>query len=919
MNKIFRYPGTKSYTQDQEDIFYGRADDIDNIFRSMLLNACTVILGKSGIGKSSVINAGLIPKIDKEINQNKDNNTTYRYLRIRLGPWEKKEDDVLEDKLNSIDSLSADTASGFIPAFDESIQKTIWYKLKQKQYRAQSEKRAETFVLIIDQLEEIFTYPGRQVKDFLYRLSDLLSSNIPDHIREALGSIRKQGSSMVSEQELSVLYSTLPVKFIFAIRSDRLNLVTRLKKVMPNILQNTYELLPLSKKGAEDAIRKPAEKADEKFVSQPFVFTDEAILHITGFLGFQSDETEWLYEDKSIEPFNLQMICANIEKKVIRHEYANIITEENLGDLKNIIEEYFTETMLTLFPEEAERNAVVQAIKEKLIDKEKKFRKMILSSDTGIAEENLKKLYNAGLLRIEMQSQERVYYELSHDRLVEVVMANEKKSTENENTSSLQKIDDSLKQLQDKLANNPDDYTLLKQMGDYYFFRQEYAKAIEQYTIGIEKATRLNAPVIDLYKSRADSYFYLNDYAASNDDYKQILAVDPQNLLANFYTGYNFYNIAAYAEAEPYFKKVVEIDDKYIYAYYNLGLIAENQQDTAKAILMYQKVIELDATYKKALLRLGGIYFKSKQYDEAEKYFSDTIALDPQSNDAYYNIGLIHYNQGHSDKAILNFKKALEINSKDADACYYLGILNTDAGEFEKGVYYLERSTEINPGNANAYNEIGVSYFNNLHDNDKALENYLLAIKANPAFAMAYYNTGLLKNKTGNNEEAAQYFEKAIELNSDYKESYLQLSTSYKSLYKYDLSAAILEEYIQRFGDDARVYNRIGVNYYNLGNDLKAIDYYNKAIAIDTTFVDAYYNLGLSYKRLGQVQQAIQYFEKVLELNATDYEALYSLGELYELQDEKATAENKYRAAIRIKPDYKDAITKLEALLNGGK
>ena len=64
--RSYRYPGATPFSVEQEHIFFGRAQDTENLFRLVRRETMVVLYGKSGLGKSSLINAGLIPRFREE-------------------------------------------------------------------------------------------------------------------------------------------------------------------------------------------------------------------------------------------------------------------------------------------------------------------------------------------------------------------------------------------------------------------------------------------------------------------------------------------------------------------------------------------------------------------------------------------------------------------------------------------------------------------------------------------------------------------------------------------------------------------------------------------------------------------------------------------------------------------------------------
>ena len=58
--------GLQSYTEAQSDIFYGRDEEIDRLTNLVKANTLTIVFGKSGTGKTSLLNAGVFPRVRKD-------------------------------------------------------------------------------------------------------------------------------------------------------------------------------------------------------------------------------------------------------------------------------------------------------------------------------------------------------------------------------------------------------------------------------------------------------------------------------------------------------------------------------------------------------------------------------------------------------------------------------------------------------------------------------------------------------------------------------------------------------------------------------------------------------------------------------------------------------------------------------------
>ena len=60
MTKISRYPGIRSFERAEQALFFGRSRELAALFDAVKVKPLTVLFAKSGIGKTSLLNAGLL-------------------------------------------------------------------------------------------------------------------------------------------------------------------------------------------------------------------------------------------------------------------------------------------------------------------------------------------------------------------------------------------------------------------------------------------------------------------------------------------------------------------------------------------------------------------------------------------------------------------------------------------------------------------------------------------------------------------------------------------------------------------------------------------------------------------------------------------------------------------------------------------
>jgi len=406
----YRYPGAKPFTAEERNIFFGRNEDIDNLRRLIELEQLVVLYGKSGLGKSSLINAGIIPELEKD--------GVFEPLVIRFGAWtEEKTESPKEITTRFLrDGFPGDTALDKVIPREDSI----WYHAKARHLLGGGEQ----LILFFDQFEELFSYPEVQVQEFKDQMAELLRRRPPQRYEQMLEVMALQGSELLSDEEEAAVLAPLKVRSVFAIRSDRMHLLDRLSDHLPAILRNNYELQALTPESARQAIVRPAAEKGA-FLTPAFTYGQDAIERILDFLKDDAGR---------VEGIQLQILCQSFEEKV-RREGLTHLSAADIGDLEQIIANYYRDKIESLGPEE-EQLAARRLIEEGLVLEEEKQRLTLHEGQIGglfgVGSDLLQKLVDSHLLRMEPAARGGYTYELSHDTLVAPVLAAKQKRQEEE-------------------------------------------------------------------------------------------------------------------------------------------------------------------------------------------------------------------------------------------------------------------------------------------------------------------------------------------------------------------------------------------------------------------------------------------------------------------------------------------------------
>jgi len=226
--------------------------------------------------------------------------------------------------------------------------------------------------------------------------------------------------------------------------------------------------------------------------------------------------------------------------------------------------------------------------------------------------------------------------------------------------------------------------------------------------------------------------------------------------------------------------------------------IAQNKpaQDLTR-IEDYTKAIEYDFNYDLAYKSRGIAKAELlKDYHGAIADFSKTLDINPDNWEAYFARGLAKQNIKDLEQAIADFTKTLEIKpnywkayrfranikvrlkdyqSAILDYFQALVLLNHGTEHLSDYMEIIKNATvaiEINPNGLYAYNERGLAKAN-LKNYEGAIEDYKEAIRINPMYAIAHYNSGVANEKMmGHSKEAILDYTAAITADPNFSNAY---------------------------------------------------------------------------------------------------------------------------------------------------
>ena len=381
------YKGLDPYTEQDRAYFFGREEDQQTIGANLLTARLTILYGASGVGKSSVLQAGVAPFLRGRPN----------VKVVLFREWQHPD---------SISALKAAVAS----ACGERLEAVSSASLSELLVNA-ARATYSTIAVILDQFEDYFLY----------------------HPPAADGGFDAELATAVNRQDV-------PAGFLLSIREDALSLLDRFDKRIPNLLGNYLRLEHLDREAAERAIREPLKRYKGGIVTIEDQLVNDLISQVkTGQVRFgqtgqgQTNDAEGGSEsgDFRIETPFLQMVLERLWKEDAKSGVLRAATLKGLGGAAEIVRKHLLDVMEEL-PTEAEREVCARFF-DRLVTPSGNKIALTASDLTGYAAEFrgsvpdvLKRLAAARILRnvapLPAHPGE-TRYEIFHDVLAEPVLA----------------------------------------------------------------------------------------------------------------------------------------------------------------------------------------------------------------------------------------------------------------------------------------------------------------------------------------------------------------------------------------------------------------------------------------------------------------------------------------------------------------
>jgi hypothetical protein len=330
------WPGLLSFREADREFFEGRRSETEDLLRLVLRERLTVLFGLSGLGKSSLLQAGLFPQLRQE---------GILPVYVRLDFSSPSPDLIGQIKR----AITAQASAAEIEAPESRPGERLWDYLHRQDTEFWTRRnRPVVPLLALDQFEEVFTLGRRDAQRvqatnvLLDELADLAEGRPPAALKARLDEHPDEAKQFS--------FTRHPYKLLLSIREDFLPELEGLRERLPSVALNRLRLQRMNGRAALRVVARA-----EHLIDQPVA---EKVVR---FVAAARDGVP--LESLEVEPALLSVVCRELnntrqqrqEAKISdtllegsRDEVLNDFYERTVGDLPLEVRRFIEERMITV-------------------------------------------------------------------------------------------------------------------------------------------------------------------------------------------------------------------------------------------------------------------------------------------------------------------------------------------------------------------------------------------------------------------------------------------------------------------------------------------------------------------------------------------------------------------------------------------
>ncbi len=465
-----------------------------------------------------------------------------------------------------------------------------------------------------------------------------------------------------------------------------------------------------------------------------------------------------------------------------------------------------------------------------------------------------------------------------------------------------------VKLLEECRQEEPDDISILSELGKVYVGSGNDEKALEYYSKVLELDDK-NFTAIDNIGS---IYRRLGRYQDSVDILNKAFEIDEDSIATYYNLGQTYKVMERYDDAIKCFEHVLEKNPNDVLAHNHLGCIYALQNNHEKALELFNKALRIDANHPIIHYNSATSYEAIGKYAEAEEAYENALRKKPGWIEAMVSLARLHRLCNHDDQAEDILRQAINLSYKNVELHTALGNLLLHKERYEEANDEFDKALSVDKTNVDALSgkitalemldrkedaydlllqmeqvrpdDVNLTlqcaqFLMNMekyNESSKRLRK-ILDIDPNNADALALLGEYLLIN--GEDTKALHCFEKAIKLKPENIKYRFDAARHLYKLGNFEAAELEMRYYLASESEDCEAWIYLGVIYSELAEIENAVKVFRKAQSLDKDNPALMSAVTRLHKQYPEDEAVTKLFESILNDASGSNSDLDNLGE----------------------------------------
>jgi tetratricopeptide (TPR) repeat protein len=289
------------------------------------------------------------------------------------------------------------------------------------------------------------------------------------------------------------------------------------------------------------------------------------------------------------------------------------------------------------------------------------------------------------------------------------------------------------------------------------------------------------------------------------------------------------------------------------------------------------------------------------------------VASDSLNPEAFHRRAQYLIHTGDFNSALSDMNKAIQLNSRDSRYFVTLSDIYLAKGMVRNCLEALQKAELLDPSNNDALLKTAELYFI-LKDYENTFLYIKKAVDLDRQNPVAYFIAGYARMEKGDTSGAIRDLQTAVDQDQGYYEALVELGVIF-SARRDPLAIGYFKRATDVEPNREEAYYLLAFTYQEMMELEKAIETYQKLLAINPQYKEAHYNLGYIHQvYLERFREAIGYFTEAIDIDPSYADAYYNRGYCFELSGEAANARKDYQQALSLVTNHELAIRGMNRL-----